>query len=972
MQSGERLASKKDPAPTTGLDKLLDYHYTGDGLAVNTAVYENPSNFSPLVRGVKRPLFTSAAHLIDRNPVYFWMQMDRDSFEAVARRDKAVKSNLAGIDELVDSLQNPDDLTPQKEFLYSSALTERVAELAYLAYPYIPASIHKKIEAHLKRKKNPGRLVWIEEPVEEGGAYQRLQQTGRQRQGEGQDSQTKEPGKKQEPKFKGESSNDKQSGKKSSEPKQRGDDGLDEPKPKRQKVKSDPNYRHPTLDSKQTVGRERRAHESGRSEQAMIQVDPEMVRTSFHDVFVMTKIFNHYDPVNGTLEAKSELHSHYPFGSSFRANSLMTPIGAIDADSFDKIGIPIPVKDVNDKRYKEYSNFGSHFQISEVEVANESGVILIAERETRDYIRQDYLGNTYLSLKDMPSAIRDKIGDEKIVIQSRFSDSYHHRAPMSSYELIGSMPAEERYRLNLYPEPIAKLITTLLKKKEEGARGFQTNTEIFARIAQFLGNYWLKYDLLDAESSEDDPVGFQQTERVLTSGLASCEGSNITLGQLMRYFIEDDREGIAYVDGFVIDKNSPNGKKGTATPQSFHLKVLYQDRKGTQHFFDATPWSPEDHDKFETAGIRYVNAQGEWIDTMKDVKAVTSDIEQPLSRRAATAHYRLSQAWYLDSDPLALDIQLYDENLKAHMLPGFYTSNELSDVIDAQDMDLDQGKVGLLRKWLPFGKKATPFSPYEARNLIPFLKRKHQVDAELGRFWNNPQNPIDGYSHYTLSRLERDFYGELGSTYMDVNVYLDRPGKDRLLNDHRRRATVYDRMASVLEQGYIASDQNIFAFNTLAQNIEELSAEYEAKMREVFTPVGDKLGVDVEAFMKGAPFILLLRNPLYALRGFFTRIDEPEMAGFLAPVNEEEIKAKFEETIAPWKEMSDEVLDRFKTVIEYAPLTRQRKKDQMEVSSLMLWEATTANAKRDVEDEERVLLEPIPTFRHLLRHGSVF
>ncbi|MEO6509270.1 MAG: hypothetical protein ABIO02_04910, partial [Patescibacteria group bacterium] len=917
-----------------GIEKIHPVIGNGVSGRLDTQVLRNPQHLRPIIRGTTREIETSLSSLLHDNDVLRWLFQDKDQFLKAISRDKEIKNSLLAINELVQMVESLEGLSESSRNLLSLALTERTAELSLLSAPYMPKSVRNKIEQRKQEKVEESEDTQeFEDEDQKEPIFEKWKQWMSENMTRPQPRipEASRP-MLQLPKFleaAADSRAHRLGGSDDSSSKKEGGDEKTS-KRRREVIRSNPLYSNPLMDDERRVGRERAWKQMG-GKQKMMHYEQDMFYYDDGGTFIITRIMNTYDPERGVMSADAPRERFLPNYSRNVESKITSPLGVVNTFNQEHIAVPRPVYDVNNERWKRYRG---KVGLTSVELQDSEGKVLIDQNELHQFLEIDELGNIFVSLKELPDELKEKIHAKKVLLQANFGNDYSGRNnERKSFPGITASSPEDDFKLNLYPSEVAKLIEVLREKKVRGNWRFRDNTEIFARLAQFIGNYWLTYDLEDAPFDEDDPVGFQQTERVLARRQASCEGANIALGQLMRYFLGEG-ESIAYVEGFVLEKLKGDKKQAYATTQDFHLKVMYKDKYDRYHLFDATPWSPESHSAYVQSTDQYIQAKGEWIEHDQSVRAKTSQTlqtEHQHSQEATNIWQNLLQSWYRGIDPRSetLSKALESEDISLDDLPGYYKEKDLENLMQFSTAEYKSSHQKK-RAWSLFQRfrnnEPPPFdiSDSDSQDLITFLKRLQKVDTSLDSKWSTPRTVIDGATDFTLKHLERRLY-DSSSTPVDVNRYIEGDSSKRALYaDSKRRAVVYSDMAKVKEQAIYASEQNVAVIGTLTEIIHELSNDYTDRLKVILATAQEKMTGNVEQFWNGAPFMLLLRNPLYDLQRFFLRATKPGQEGFLEPSTFKDIGDKLESQIGYWQFQVESQLKMIDDRLQNVPLTTAR------------------------------------------------
>lgn len=899
---------------TEGLNTLFDFNRTGEGLFVDGQVFHGKNKVRPIVRGKVTEVVSNPSTTLRRDPVFRWIRRDSQGFERLALRDQDVKRGLATIDHLVQELSEISQ-DRGKTQINTLAVAEKAEEIAALAAPYIPRDLKKELEK-TDPKNDEKNLQNQEKEKNKNGSLNgpklnatlpsipfpkfNLPRIGL-------------------PNFIKNSVRDLK-------------DQLR--KEKKIRVYSGGNLLHPLLTRDQQAGRDRR-WKSQAETGLMMKLDKEMM-TSEEPGFIITKYMNRYNPATGELKADAPSTQYSLHRANSYGNEIATPLGKIE--SFEFVGIPLPLKE--NSRASSYSS--ESLALCDIELTTEDNKQLANWVAIRDYLKQDSLGNVFIDLPEFLNEYRQEIKGKNVVLHTKYSG--YSYTDQEEAEYIGSMPDEERYRINLYPKEIQRFIEVMLKKKQRNEKGFQSNVEIFSRLAQFIGSFWLTYDLQDAISNHDEPNSFQQTERVLAGNVASCEGSNIALGQLMRYFL-DKNEGIAYVEGFVADSS-------TITSRDLHLKVVYIDDEGSRHFFDATPWSAESQMYFEVISRRRHAAAEEWYAEASELReGDLLKLRKELPARLSALEERFEKSWQSEkSIPEAFLKELKEMELVSRF--DYRNNAGITKLIRSYT---EITKKGLLRR-----KNVRIFE----NDLGIFLRNLHGLTENQTNYWRFPRKEVDGAIDFRLNFLKGNLYdirnrGSMSHFFYD---YLSDEVKSSIVNDSLNRTKLFEEMSELSREALIASSQNIEAISVVVSHIEELSASYQQRFVQIFETVSDSLSVSPETFLKSAPFLLLLKNPYSYIENVFVRSKDKNSRGFLLPSDPQEIIAELDRQLNGWQYYAEYSLREFSKIIAKAPKTGSR--ETVEVSSTYLWQELSKNIPQE-KGKKKKYLDPIKTFFYL-------
>lgn len=908
--------------------------------------------FRPLPYGFPKPVVTSLRKLVETNPIFAWWKHDRNSFNAAVLQNRALRQTLVALHEIVNDL-NRETLTLELQEMLILALTERTAELVILAAPHMPRDISDVVLKKRKRARKSATVgnhetepqalsIWEQLLVYVEHLKRRYTQhkntTNNSRQNRNQDTNNSHNDASHLPSL------------------------------------------HPLLEkSKHKVGSDRGKHLSNTSisQDTLLEYISNPHRGSYNSAFIITKVYNGYDPSEGLLFTDTHRVRGGVFNSSKASSDceVRVPLGVLNLAENTEISLPNFSFNANTVRYSEIKQ---NMVISGVEITDSKGTVLLDSYVLNKCVYIDSLGNFTLDQKHLSEEDKMKIQDIKVILHVTYEMMFRQVTPPQA-KLIGPMRHAEKANLYLYPIEIQKFIRTLLYKKrtikykpgtkQDMFAKFKENWYIYTRLTQFLGNYWLTYDKVDAPWSEHDPVGFNQTERTLNSKQASCEGCNITLGQLMRFFL-DEGEGIAYAAGLVAD-NENKQRRVAVTEDDYHLKVLYITSDEHYILYDATAWDKATKDTFKEGTRRYKDVKAEWYNHYLPVKAekqlTEANIHSAEQEIAATWAY-LSQAWagsesYQLTTPVGAYIATPTDDL-----PGNYM---LGDAIIATKQMTIWGRT-IPKDVIQSIQVSFPFISVPSKHLVPFLQDARSVPFEVRELWGSPKDVISGIPVDNFRYLEDHLFSPKGPTYTSVYKYLigKNTAKEKLFSSSpKQRQEIFEKMAMVYKDADKASFQNIHALRFLAEVVSAIATQYREMFKHVFNDreIKSKLSYDVDTFFNSAPFMLLLPNPLNLLTDFFNRSEKFNILGYLTPFTPVKIEAKMSPYIQEWQEECATLLFHIRHILKTAPLTTNKTIAKVDVSSIQLWEQLEhTEVASQTDDSECRYLDPIDTYYYLL------
>lgn len=864
-------------------------------------------------------LSESLKNILQTHPVYVWYRKFPEEFLESVNKRPQFRRALRAVEEILALFDTQPDQTHLFE-LWSLALTQKVIEFALLVTPLVPQYIHhpikesgvfslEKLEEYLRQRElaqlEDEKLIYDlrnkrEFPISLEELYFLLSlQIGRVldmlpdnplgfwgRNGSGKNGKNGNR----------EGGNGSGNGKGSSK----------EKRPKRRRVNSRGLYRSPLLVESSVSGEERRWPQA-RKNQHMVLIDT--LKAGETDRFVITKLWNGYNPETGELTVESSMDT-VSYGDTDSEIFLTIPLGHIDVTKQTQITIPTYATSSSERK-----DFWTGRKLVSVRLENEfRRKDAISFKQLDLALSEDDAGNIYLDMKELGTEVIEWLSNRKVVMVAEYGG--FASSPLAAIETIRAMsPEEQSYRLSLYPPTIQRLIRTLQNEKQKGLE----NGQIFLVLAQFLASAWLTYDEFDVPHSPRDPVGWNQTERVLHKRIASCEGSNIALGQLMRFFLEKD-EGILYAQGYEVNGASE------AYPGDAHLKIVYVKNSKARSFYDATAWSDEDKEYFSDKRKQYRQARQEWWFVNNNL-GIPTEVRTKNEEAAYESWESLKNVW----DPT--DLQSTISKDLAAQLPGRRFSPEY---IFAEDEN---------------GRRET--------NLIAFLKNVCGVDEYRQSYWVHPVD-LSFNARFVIEYLGQSRF--LKTAKHPAGFFS--ADDIRFMENHTKRQNAYLRMGTVISRGKEASEQNIAVFRRLTEVFCMARTDIYAQLARVLTESAIPLSeADIDTFLSKAPFMLLFPNPVGRLINALNRISN----GFFSP-GVDDLDAFLLQRLNAWTDDINSILTKIRDIIPKVPLKERKQeiKDQL-VSSLFLWEGISELKKveRDELTRRPTYLFPDKLFTHL-------
>ncbi len=914
---------ERPSTPYTGIDKLYDWLEGEPLINVEPALLAKSQQIHPFIRGIQVTSNVKALDLLKKSPVFQWYQHDKQGILLAAARDADLRNAINSITTIIDSAASISEDAAGTRELFTLALVEKIFETSIVGAPHVPHNFQKKL--HQPEWKN-----FALQPLLPFASFFSLWRNWMEKHKEQIDIPDLPKRESHLPRiqlpsfsinlpfhFEGSSTADSK---------------------KSRKQLSDDVYSHPLIDGFRQVGKER-SGEMAKKKQKMILVHRHRNSRRREDSFVVTRKFNSFNAEKGILQNDSK-NIPYTIDTSLHPTITITALlGKINLENIPELALPFPVDESSTVRQKDHHRM---LALADISMTDSDEQLWLGSHDLGKYLVEDNNGNLFLAVQDMPSDLKHQFNKKALKLIVQYAESPTDQKKWQT-EFIGPMEPSEYYRLYLYPKEIAAFVHSLQKKKQQQLPGFQTNEEIFRRLSQFIGNTWLTYDLKDAVVDEKDPIGFQQTERVLARRRASCEGANITLGQLMRYFLEEG-EGILYTEGFVVYARE------YALVDDFHLKVVYVDRDKKEHYFDATPWSDESHRSFKRAVRNYTRAKKEWIRVNRHIHR-----NEQLSVDADNLYQRFVDAW---STPTGSEVpkDLYNS------LPGRFDSDSFFSFIN-----LAKPKGGPKDEVMAkiFHHFTSGFNKYpdSYMSIIRFLYDVYNVSDSARKIFPNPTNNFDVAVDLDIGFLDQPLYKSLS---MSPNDYISGLKGNKILFNHLLRSGSYRKMAKIIEKSQPIAQQNIEVLTYLCERLEQVNTVYTQKLKRIFQTVSHKMPQGVDTFFDQAPFIMLLPHPLDSFGRFFHRSVESDTLGFLLPDDIPTLDKKWDAYIAMWERTAEKKLAKIQALIDSVPETLTSVPNEVYVSSLMLWEEVAREYPiKYQKNDEPVFIDAMQTLEYL-------
>lgn len=604
---------------------------------------ESHLHVTPLLRGLRSAMAYSLQQFVESGYVFKWWQMDPSGLSLATDRDEGLGMAVGAFNEITDlvirSKKPPSDLL-------LGALVERAAEIEFLGKPHIPRREFRRIEQELGRQESQMMQAAREESL-----VTSLHAFGRaflaflfeqSREGVAKIRDLSE----HLPRIPGKDS-------------------------------STTLFTNPET-QKTGESRPTKLPLSGHFSEPILSFELTMNKNLGGRFFAISHIYNAYDEGSGELStvAKSE-----PFVTSDGndVGNVKFAVSASEIANAKTIAIPQLLLMPNWRRVRVLED--TQPQIDSVDIYTSKFKTLgLSSYELDACLSSDALGNVTFNLEKLPVYKRDLLKDGAIIyvryVEPRQEDKSQWtplpNLQLAKAKLLAPFSKVERARPQLYPELIAEFADMAQKRIEdsEASEGHSwSRRELLSHLTNFLGDLWLTYRQADAEFSESYPVGFTQTERVLTSRRASCEGANITLLQLARGLLKGE-QGLVVVAGYELEYDF--GWRFVATSKTAHLQLLYTDASTTRSealLLDATPLTKKEQGEYWGKFSEARKRMREWqkrIERVRRKLGIKESDEQELTERVHALEERYAKIWNDDQvQPRAL-IHAFDKTL-----PGF-------------------------------------------------------------------------------------------------------------------------------------------------------------------------------------------------------------------------------------------------------------------------------------------------------------
>jgi hypothetical protein len=916
IRMSERLSPPETcKIPGAAMIKLSQW-YTGESIIpIDYEQLNKPQHVVTLPHGIRTETDFSIAAFFGDNSVYEWWERDRKGFIQAIKQDRDLQLSLEAADELIERLSNP----PAQDYdnkVTTLALTEMLAQVSQTAAPHVPKYIVEHEEKDTIREETSKNKS--DERISEKNLEPKQDATSPLK------SYIAEQLQRLSSAF-------------SSSSIDIDFPGIEGTKDDSRKTSRRLHTLSALLNEHEETGRDRVWDDFKGNQRRVDYIDES--RGRFRPPFIVTHMYTAYDPITGRLtdnpnQKKSPLRGNWS-GSRIQNQIIRMPVGQIPAGQ-QEIRIPWPMHGISGLRANSDSMRESLSSISLYTKKNE----LITINRPDDSVLTDEIGNATLSISHLPTDVQQQLKDSSLTIETKYQSYgiFYHDTNVEN--LINGYRPHESPPTYLYPPEIQKYLKVLKQKKSDGEK----NTDMFKDMASFLGNFWLTYSMLDAKPSNADPFGAYQTERVLRDRIASCEGANIMLGQLMRYFLEDN-EGIAYVAGYNTSEDGSSSRYA-ATQNSYHLRVMYfnEDDMGYK-VYDATPWGQEEHTLFESSAQKYRRAKKEWItrknDALKRLGISRKEVKH-IRSRAETTWSDFSHIWTEEIYQESFDLETLRQNgILLSDLPGWILNEDAKNV-------LEPGKDGLVK-------------------LSSFIAFQNGIKDDLKYHFSKPDTPINGLATFSFRFPDRNPHDRDAYTADPENLLFGRMQTEKIINDEGFRNGLYRRAERVLIEGILATQQNTEVITQFTGLLHQVKYAYQERIKAILAKSqASMLQHDTDVFFEEAPFLLLLDNPLKELPDFFTRKTAHSARGYLFPNDKLSMANKLEKQLEDWNERMQLRLVRIEELMEEAPKTLTQPPVEMTFPSLRFWPEDLKPQQEPDEDESvPEYLDPIDTFVYL-------
>lgn len=948
-----------DSTSADPLHRLYHWFNQVDYSQPATRLLNEAKVYSIVPRENKQQRLASISELLTLHPFFRWYQSNPEQCLRILKQDTSFSNCLKAINEILDIFASHGTSVQN---LYILALTERVAELAQLGMIHIPRNFFAPANV-LPPSIKPDRGAQPPKDIPElpkptpnkkpasNSFFERLFGPKKRKKRKPTGNNTSDTG------YDDESDSTKNDSNHSSNSRDTTTNKSTAP------TKKDfgenffgLNATHPLLENHYQPGIERKAgYKSHKA--TVITLHHRYAISHTSSDFIIYRICNvyqaekNYSGINASRSRIKLFYGHDHMDSR-------SPLGPIDTEKTAELFMPQAYG--LDFEYVVNRRTADEYQVVNVRLEDEIHNTIISSRTYDLPLYVDDLGNMILHLRELPISVQEKLKTTNVFLSVGYKNNIdpNQHQPQTNPIWIGPITKEEQYKKALYPVEIQKMLDTLKRKKNLKIPAFSTNQDIFARLAQFLGKFWITYNLLDAPHHQDDPIGFNQTERALWFKQASCEGSAVTLLDLMRHFVEPG-EGLALVDGVVVEPDKSGTKLGTT--EDLHAAVMYIDSQGEKYIYDATAWNEATKQSFTYSSDRYRHAKQQWYQAFKGLNEKhNGNLKGNMLTLEAQADVALSAVANSWSIPLAKEYPNIDPKLQLliksyNFLFADYTADNLG-----------YGPMSLFSKDLYI------------KSLGYFMCQRLHIDTNTyHNFLIDPENPISAGFFSKITHLEEKLYDELNLDQhgldkrfsKNLNDYLSETTDD-LLDDDDQRTTLY-KLVALVELSQPASAQNIEVLERFTQEMKKIKRNCRARLKYIFSSRKDLLATDINTFYKSAPFLYFVPHPFAekTLEGFFTRNKQYGKMGYLMPESSLAINLRLADRLTDWEHKTAAAFEKIEHVFSRLQPEVLPAQKTVPVSSLYLWESFFGEKKHTKKDPQdtQLALNPITLFAELCR-----
>ncbi len=700
-----------------------------------------------------------------------------------------------------------------------------------------------------------------------------------------------------------------------------------------------------------------------------------------HDVMIVTKIFNQYDPKASKLANTLHAEPKPPLNPEFdyEAGPYFTiPIPAGSLQAHQTIALPRPIEIKKNARITDLDD-SQAFELWSAKIQPEPNTERVPANSEpllmNRWIYIDAAGN--LTLRVTPD-LADHLyrTNAELVVQYCARKREHGIRAVEAYRYMniptqpsapGAAATDPRY----YPAIFYRLLEQLTEKHRSIEEFFSDETKkeidegkrlmfidrVINRVVGFLGQSWLSYSHYDAPIDRNDPPGLTQPERVLRSRKASCEGSNLAAGELLRPLLKDGQQ-LLYVEGYKLDQvpDAINVSVPVRANQN-HLALMVIDKENAYvSYADATPLAPDIHEARNAYLAERQRIMKDWQQTEKQVlelcgkegiPALTNDHES--WRRRLSLVLAMEAEWISQRDFLGTNYDRFKSesetgvDVKALVPPPDFTNLIFN----------NNTTLAAVAGWQLIGNFTT------TENAIQLMG------------WLRPTSPLVYEPYFTvhLPRFE-DAVSWRDGARLNTHVFSYKQPAVDYATDPKQWARLKNRLVHITSYAQEASLQNQALLAEIINYVTEFQPKQQAETRfkaMLGRALGDRLPQDLDDFWQQAPFLLLLDGPIQALSSILGYSLNGHLLMLPLSVTDtpEDRRAIVVDRLNRWQEVQDQLLAKYEQLLKEAPVDLAQTVHTVRWGAMQFIPQSESVGLAGAE-EGKVLVDPIKVYQFLL------